>query len=258
MPEIVVTPKGGTVMVYPVERKIVLPARERWERVNAKVARIQDRASRLAPFDFEERIAAFHRGEQVELAGEGQLRLGVGCGLQVNGKMAYLLFDGDHQTRPGHTTPAAGMFEGHASPSHEGYRELCEEILVVHHGKQLVGSFRRPDVAVYEEYPRAYADRMGYAFETKSAFPIRQLTSDQHWTVCLGNNPANSTHCVVAFEESSSLECMETWEVTLPDGWVLVDGERFPSGQWRDSQVVYATTKSSVVAAAEHAGLRPI
>lgn len=216
-------------------RTIVLPPLREWERIDASSARAKG-ADRIAPPDYEERIQRFLNGESINLAGEGRLRVGCSMGLLVNGQLVFGSFDMGHPSRPGYLTPPAGGFEGDCSPLGTASTELAEEFILLDKNNT-VGLWHTPDRVVYVYQATAYARDHGLQLDYNLTVPIELLYDFPNvTTVIIGNIRYK---CLVEFEpDTSSIELIFVGEVELPDGVKIVDGERLPNGNWRNTPVV--------------------
>ena len=258
MSTILVTPKGEPVWAYnhtindgTDKRNIItFPKLERWEAVDVKVARVRG-VNRIAPSDFEERIVAYQRGELVNLAGNGQLRLGVGVIPIVNGRLALRQFDATHPTRPEHLSPPAGLFES-GDPWESAWSELCEELIPV--GPEGVGLYYNQTHNPLEERGRLFAMEHGLCFsgEKVCVEPPTQYSFDPNPkpAVRFGNYGMNA---VIEFEpDTSSIELLFPVKIDLPDGWTIMDGEQLPDGSWCDQPIWLSpplTTKAKLAVA---------
>jgi len=232
MSTILVTPKGGKVLGC--NSRINFPALERWKTVDARVARACG-AERIAPPDFERRIATLRRGdEEVDLAGGDQLRLGVGVIPIINGgKLAFRQFDATHPTRLNQLTPPAGLFE-RGTPWEGAWNELCEELIPVGFGE--VGLWDYEGLDPLEARGRKFALEHN-VLPNRMKIPVIPLQSfEGAIDVSFGYDIAY--RCLVEFEpDTSSVEILFPVEIDLPDGWTIVDGEELPDGNWCDQPI---------------------
>ena len=236
MSTILVTPKGEKVLGSN-NSCICFPALDRWKIVGANMARACG-ARRIAPPDFEQRIEMFQRGEEVDLAKGGQLRLGVGVipiiGEGKGRKLAFRQFGVNHPTRPNQLTPPAGLFEGRDTPWEGAWNELCEELIPVGFGE--VGLWDYEGLDPLEARGRKFALEHN-VLPNRMKIPVIPLQSfEGAIDVSFGYDIAY--RCLVEFEpDTSSVEILFPVEIDLPDGWTIVDGEELPDGNWCDQPI---------------------
>lgn len=265
MGTILVTPSGESVWANRKRRTLWLPPTDRWEEVDESVARAKGEM-RIAPKDFETRLARLEiedADEMVDLAGDGQIRIGASLGLTNNGKPVLGSFSETHPTRPGELTPVAGIYQW-GNPVTTAKEELCQEFILVNRERGVVGVWSFGGQPILWERAVEYALEHRLRFDPSQSFDIRWTTSDRHWTIIMGELVFKALLQNEA--DTSSLEVQVTAETSLPAGWEIVDGERLdkePGRPWRNSRVVtsdYAshrqTTKAQEFLRAYEAGLR--
>lgn len=216
--------------------KIVFPDLTDWERIDSKAARAKD-AERIAPVDFEERIERFQNGEDVDLSGDGRLRIGCSLGLLVDGKLVFGSFDTTHPSRPGYLTPAAGVFEGDCMPHTKAAMELAEEFILLDETNRSVGIWQFGGLPIYPERAKEYAEAFGCRFDPELVVRARFRSNLPNVTkVRVGEAEYG---CLVEYEaDTSSIELIFVAGTTLPEGVSIVDGERLPNGDWRRTPVI--------------------
>ena len=251
MSTILVTPKGEKVLGSN-NSCICFPALERWETVGANMARACG-ARRIAPPDFEQRIEMFQRGEEVDLAKGGQLRLGVGVipiiGEGKGRKLAFRQFGVNHPTRPNQLTPPAGLFEGRDTPWKEAWNELFKELIPVGYGE--VGRWDYGGLDPLAARGRKFALEHN-VLPNGMKIPVIPLQPPEGAKmVSFGKYPVYK--CLIEFEpDTSSVELLFPVRINLPRDWEIVDGEQLPDGSWCDQPIWLIpamTTKAKIAIA---------
>ncbi len=254
-----ITPKGKPVIADGAQKIIQFPDLRKWRLVDAKIARASG-TERIAPPDFEQRIDQFLTGQTVNLAGEGQLRLGCSFGLLINDQPAFGQFDAGHPTRANQLTPPAGLFLG-GEPKSAAIQELSEEFIVRSDTK--VGVWQVDHTPAYLRRAEEYAHTHQLEFDPLCQFRVQTLSTPLHFRVRFGTH---EEEVLIAFEvDSSGVELIWTGAATLPHGWFVVDGEKLPDGSWRETPIIThnfdqfeLTTKAKILLQANMAGLAPL
>lgn len=243
-------------------RTIAFPPWETMVPVDAKLARIRGEG-RIAPPDFERRVARLLAGQRVDLTGQlnkgkpgGQLRFGAGFVL-VNAavrRWPWLgKFDAGHPTRGDHLTPPAGLVED-LPPSETAWKELCEEFVPASCDRRFTAPWRMEKRPLLPDRAKAYAAAFGRTYLENEAVRVTETVGPTHWTVTFGDVVYR---VLVEFEpDTSSVELLWTGQSFMPNGWGIVDGEILPSGKWRDQPIVFGyplTTKALAAIAAAQA-----
>lgn len=113
---VLVTPKRARVMAR--GGIIVYPPMNEWDIVDFESVRTEGKDS-IGPKDFQKRIAAFREGKEVNLAGDGQLCLGISMALMLEGQPIL-----------GKLDVARKKFHNYLVPSYNLYEDYLEEQLL--------------------------------------------------------------------------------------------------------------------------------
>ncbi len=231
------TPKGTTVTASLTEGIVISVPFNEWEMLDATFARNNPNR----PPDFDDNVKRFWNGETVDLAKDGQIRIGCGMAVYVMPEAGYIMgqYDDGHPQKGLQVTPPSGIPTSRdEAPDIFAFREFSEEALIAAGQVNIMGLAEYNGIC-FPEHAKRWAKEHNFAIAAEP-YQLKTISPNGCIPITIGDK---SYTAAVAFESApASMELIFFAEAVFPERTMwetrrYFDGETLPNGEFRNSKV---------------------
>lgn len=231
---VLVTPKGAEVIADGVTGMVEYPSFDKWVLMDLEQACGQG-ANAITSRDYPERLAAFHKGEKVNLTRKGQLALRAVMGMEFDGQpIIGKLNANNNGAWLNYMVPTYDIFEHRRGNILEFALSNFSQKFILRNAASFA-FWDMGQIPTFKEVATEYGESKEL-YEVNT-YCVELATSFLHGSVNV-NDGMGDYPVIHQFNEGPFHDVIFTARTKKKTGWWVADAEKNSDGQWCDNTVV--------------------